>query len=509
MKSMDAGRSTAQSPELADVFAAKVERAASASPEALGAHLGAIADGLRSPLVVAVAGRVNTGKSTLVNSLLGQRVAATGATECTRLVWRFRHGFPERVIVTDSAGSRHEHSLAVDGSVDLERLGPHELIGCVDVVLQNELLKGLVLVDTPGLQSAEEAGEPARALLGIGSDSATAVSAAHAVIFVLGSSFREDDQTFLRDFALSARNRQTNPLNCLCVLGRADLLDSGLDGPLAAGIKLAQKLSSRIGTLTRAVLPACGLAAEAVACGRISSADVATLKELASLAPDQLVLISAAPEVAVDLSLTAAQLRASGELGRLAELLGSAGVHWACAHLRQPGTGPASLFVELSQLSGVSVVREVLSDMVAAGASSLKIDWALANLRRVSAGSQQLSRADVERIVDLIEMTELDEFHALREASAFAEVAGGRLGIPADLADDLRRLCSGGDARQRLGVPEGADPMQWAVGRAAVWRRFVNSAGTTLAQRRIGEVGCRSFELASIELEAGFDGPPA
>ena len=41
---------------------------------------------LREPVRVAIVGPVNSGKSTLVNALLGQRVAPTNKSECTRLV---------------------------------------------------------------------------------------------------------------------------------------------------------------------------------------------------------------------------------------------------------------------------------------------------------------------------------------------------------------------------------------------------------------------------------------
>ena len=44
---------------------------------------------LSAPLQVAVAGRIKSGKSTLVNALIGRRVAPTDGGECTRLVTRF------------------------------------------------------------------------------------------------------------------------------------------------------------------------------------------------------------------------------------------------------------------------------------------------------------------------------------------------------------------------------------------------------------------------------------
>ncbi len=44
---------------------------------------------LAEPLRVAVSGSVSSGKSTLVNALLGQRIAAVDQGECTQLVTWF------------------------------------------------------------------------------------------------------------------------------------------------------------------------------------------------------------------------------------------------------------------------------------------------------------------------------------------------------------------------------------------------------------------------------------
>jgi predicted GTPase len=64
----------------------------------------ATADGVRqviarleAPLQVVVAGRISSGKSTLVNALIGRRVAPTAVGECTHLVTRFSYGTVDRV----------------------------------------------------------------------------------------------------------------------------------------------------------------------------------------------------------------------------------------------------------------------------------------------------------------------------------------------------------------------------------------------------------------------------
>ena len=53
---------------------------------------------LDEPLRVAIAGRVKAGKSTLLNALVGERLAATDAGECTRIVTWYRNALGYRVV---------------------------------------------------------------------------------------------------------------------------------------------------------------------------------------------------------------------------------------------------------------------------------------------------------------------------------------------------------------------------------------------------------------------------
>src|SRR5688500_13371866 len=52
----------------------------------------AIRERVQGPLHVAIAGRVKAGKSTLLNALVGERLAPTDAGECTRIVSWYRKG---------------------------------------------------------------------------------------------------------------------------------------------------------------------------------------------------------------------------------------------------------------------------------------------------------------------------------------------------------------------------------------------------------------------------------
>src|SRR2546430_10311936 len=60
---------------------------------------------LSEPLRVAIAGRLKSGKSTLVNALIGRRVAPTEVGECTRIVTQFRYGTADRVDVVRRGGT--------------------------------------------------------------------------------------------------------------------------------------------------------------------------------------------------------------------------------------------------------------------------------------------------------------------------------------------------------------------------------------------------------------------
>ena len=123
-------------------------------PEA-GGQLRQISDRLGEPLRVAIAGRLKAGKSTLVNALIGRRVAPTAVGECTRVVTRFRYGSADRVDVVARDGRRHSLPLDDDGMIP-QRLGvPAARVAYVDVALTSEKLRDLTVVDTPGLASAD------------------------------------------------------------------------------------------------------------------------------------------------------------------------------------------------------------------------------------------------------------------------------------------------------------------------------------------------------------------
>src|SRR5438067_13482953 len=109
---------------------------------------------LSEPLRVAIAGRLKSGKSTLVNALIGRRVAPTEVGECTRIVTQFRYGTADRVDVVRRDGSRVSLPLDESGMIP-QRLGvARSEISYVDVGLTSDHPCGRMGVGPPCLASA-------------------------------------------------------------------------------------------------------------------------------------------------------------------------------------------------------------------------------------------------------------------------------------------------------------------------------------------------------------------
>ncbi len=105
------------------------------------------------PPRVAIAGRLKSGKSTLVNALTQHHIAATDSVECTMAVSMYLDGAPARAEV-----------VGLDGRVDRVSLGQGPLdhlprpLDEVDYVRQfvpNASLQRLSLIDTPRYGDAD------------------------------------------------------------------------------------------------------------------------------------------------------------------------------------------------------------------------------------------------------------------------------------------------------------------------------------------------------------------
>src|SRR5256885_12306678 len=237
---------------------------------------------LSEPLRVAIAGRLKSGKSTLVNALIGRRVAPTEVGECTRMGPKCRYAPADRVDVVRRDGSRVSLPLDESGMIP-QRLGvPRSEISYVDVALTSDHLRDLMVVDTPGLSSASSVvSAGARRFLfneapiddDIDDDSVGALSGAEAIVYVFTQSVRADDVAALEAFRSISARLSSNPINSLGLFNKVDKLAGGTADPWPVAGPLANDQAAVLRRVVSDVGPIVGLLPEATAAGRRSRAD--------------------------------------------------------------------------------------------------------------------------------------------------------------------------------------------------------------------------------------------
>jgi len=108
------------------------------------------------PIDVAILGQFKAGKSSFINSLIGQPVLPVGVIPVTTAITRLQYGEKERVVVRHFDGFITETSLAnlADFTSEAKNPANQRNVEVVDIELPSlEPFTGLRLVDTPGLGS--------------------------------------------------------------------------------------------------------------------------------------------------------------------------------------------------------------------------------------------------------------------------------------------------------------------------------------------------------------------
>ncbi|HMF43311.1 MAG TPA: dynamin family protein [Polyangia bacterium] len=120
----------------------------------LAAAAGHAAEALDRPLLVAVMGEFNAGKSSFVNALCGAEVAPTGVTPTTATVNVLRYGAePAARVVGHDGGTRPLPAEDVARFLTRLRADEARSIRLVEIFLPVEPLRRVEIVDTPGLNS--------------------------------------------------------------------------------------------------------------------------------------------------------------------------------------------------------------------------------------------------------------------------------------------------------------------------------------------------------------------
>jgi 50S ribosome-binding GTPase len=449
--------------------AARLARAASA---ALAAGPGAAWEPVRGAvdavldrlaegkLRIAVGGRMNAGKSTLVNALLGRRLAATAATECTTLVAWFREGVQNKVRVRRVDGRCYDVPAHPGGGIprDPSRLGSPraEIAELLVDVNGSALTRRYTLIDTPGMDT----------LSGLDDVALAALSQADALLYVMPHPGAGDAE------ALHSLRGQAGPrmtaMNVLGVLSRIDELGSGTGDPWPRAERVAATYTARLTGMVAHIVPVVGLLAQLAGGEEFTEDDTELLRRVAAL-----------PQRERDAALYSPQEFAEWPDGpleraqqvRLLDLLGTYGIRVGVAALNGGGSAPdtatvgtRALLDALSAASGLDALREEIDRRFVAAADRLRAASALqaldeaafAGLRDGGEGDPELRealsslRAGVAalRRHPLLRQTEL--------GAALAELAKGGLPISEAEGSALVALATGADTAACLGLPSHA-----------------------------------------------------
>jgi GTPase SAR1 family protein len=237
--------------------------------DAQAATLERLATEAHQPCVVAVVGRVKTGKSSFINALLGGDLAQVGTTETTATINYFRYGNPNSAKPVRchwrNGAVTEEDKAFLDGLQGNDEATLRRSIGIdhLEYLLPNPDLQSYTLVDTPGTSAEPDQHQNCTAeflkLAGQMRERQTAEterlgSAADAIVYVTGEVARADERDFLEEFG-QATGGQSRAFNAIGVMAKIDLKFTAAEIASRRPAELAVKIGRQLKEELNIVLP--------------------------------------------------------------------------------------------------------------------------------------------------------------------------------------------------------------------------------------------------------------
>jgi Dynamin family len=471
-------------------------------PPTLRPELDELSQRLREPVRVAVVGKVSAGKSTMVNALLGQCVAPTSVSECTRLVTWFHYGVPQHLEIHLKSGQKIDAQLTPEGRLPESLEVAPEQIQALHCYLANDLLKWMTLIDTPGIGSvhSEFSATTEELLSQEEKDSSLAAQRADAVVFLFNQVMMQDELEALQMFhAASGNDPSRSASSAVGVLSKADQLGDGSRDPWNVAVELAGVYAGKFRNEVATVVPVVGLVAEASEAATLTELDVKQLSLLAQMDESAFakLLWSTDRFVSADAPVTPERRE------RLLGMLDLYGIQNAVKFLRQGSHGAFALRRDLSSLSGIAAVKQTLSTYFSEQDHVLKVRSSLDWLNRLTYSNVEGPAAagllefrdkigDVRMHPDMQPIAELEAWHAC---------CTGRATLEAEQLDEISRLFAPGTPGNKLGIDnEDRDALRQACQDAMNrWQIFINNAEPNEA--KVARTVRRSYQLIWVGLQ--------
>jgi hypothetical protein len=426
-------------------------------------------DRIDAPLQVAIAGKVKAGKSTLLNAMVGEMVAATDTAECTTLVTWYQYAnvpgltlYPKLGAPRQLPASRRDGRLIIDlgatPAADVDRL-------VVD--WPSRQLKATTLIDTPGIGSLTTENSERSAAFLLEDEPA----AADAVVYLMRH-LHATDFEFLEAFSEYGA-ASASGLNAIAVLSRADEIGGGRLDALMSARRIAARYRSdpRLVGLCQDVVAVAGLLAQA---GRsLRQDEFQAFSTLASAPRDDIEAMLLSVGRFVRSGPREDALLPLGRRLALLDRFGLFGVRLATTLVRQGSNSPDLLAAELVRRSGLDELRSSLAsrfterrDLLKARSALLTVDFVL---RREPSPQGRSLLAEVERI--------LAGSHEFAEMRLLAAIRSSAVTFPDAYRAEAERLlgANGTVPGRRLGLVDDTDPGSLrAVALEALerWRRL-------------------------------------
>ncbi|MGF3054596.1 dynamin family protein [Microbacterium sp. YY-03] len=428
-----------------------------------------LATRIDEPLRVAIVGSVKAGKSTLLNGLLGERIAPTDARECTRIVTWYHYGNAPSVRGTLTTGtvqtvparrqsSRLELDLGGLTAEDFER---------IDVTWPAPGVRDITLIDTPGTESLSHdvANQTAEFLA-----HEDGVAGADAVIYLLRS-LHESDVRYLQE--INARTRYgTARMGTIAVLSRADEVGSSRLTAMISINDVVDRLRKHpdLASMCDAIVPVSGLMGMGAA--SLRQADFVVFRDLADRDPKttEHLLLSAEHFIASKESwLPNEQTRID-----LVDRFGMYGIRIAFAAIRGGIADAESLATELTRRSGLEELRRLIDVNFSQRQSELKAHAV------VLAVNELLRRTPKPGSAELLARTDehLTNAQAFTEMQVVGRIAARGYALPLEALTELERLLGGQGTADNVRLGLAADDhashqmRDVAIAHLRRWRAF-------------------------------------